>query len=127
MTGSSQVSRQAAGHSDHAGVGVGLAIVNSITRDHDGSLTLSPRDGGGLQVTVQLPLRDRSVHNRPQRGNGARVRSGQGRAEPERRTSRTTAAGSVNWIAFWQIVEVLCACPDGRCLSRRVPKLGSGR
>ncbi len=40
---------------DHAGVGLGLAIVNSIARAHDGTLTLSPRAGGGLCVTVQLP------------------------------------------------------------------------
>jgi two-component system, OmpR family, sensor histidine kinase VanS len=41
--------------SDHAGVGLGLAIVNSITQAHDGTLTLTPRDAGGLRVTVQLP------------------------------------------------------------------------
>jgi len=41
--------------SDHAGVGLGLAIVNSIAQVHDGSLTLAPRDAGGLRVTVQLP------------------------------------------------------------------------
>jgi two-component system sensor histidine kinase VanS len=40
---------------DHAGVGLGLAIVNSITQAHDGTLTLIPRPGGGLRVTVQLP------------------------------------------------------------------------
>jgi two-component system, OmpR family, sensor histidine kinase VanS len=40
---------------DDAGVGLGLAIVNSITRAHDGTLTLTPRAGGGLCVTVQLP------------------------------------------------------------------------
>jgi two-component system sensor histidine kinase VanS len=40
---------------DHAGVGLGLAIVNSITQAHDGTLTLTPRDAGGLRVTVQLP------------------------------------------------------------------------
>jgi two-component system sensor histidine kinase VanS len=40
---------------DHAGVGLGLAIVKSITRAHDGILTLTPRDAGGLRVTVQLP------------------------------------------------------------------------
>lgn len=40
---------------DHAGVGLGLAIVNSITQAHDGSLTLTPREAGGLCVTVQLP------------------------------------------------------------------------
>jgi two-component system sensor histidine kinase VanS len=40
---------------DHAGVGLGLAIVESITRAHDGTLTLTPRAAGGLRVTVQLP------------------------------------------------------------------------
>ncbi|WP_067436602.1 sensor histidine kinase [Nocardioides jensenii] len=41
--------------SDHAGVGLGLAIVTSITDAHDGTLTLAPRPDGGLRVTVQLP------------------------------------------------------------------------
>jgi two-component system sensor histidine kinase VanS len=40
---------------DHAGVGLGLAIVKSITQAHAGTLTLTPRPGGGLRVTVQLP------------------------------------------------------------------------
>jgi two-component system sensor histidine kinase VanS len=40
---------------DHAGVGLGLAIVKNITQAHDGTLTLTPRAGGGLRVTVQLP------------------------------------------------------------------------
>jgi two-component system sensor histidine kinase VanS len=40
---------------EHAGVGLGLAIVKSITQAHDGTLTLTPRAGGGLRVTVQLP------------------------------------------------------------------------
>jgi two-component system, OmpR family, sensor histidine kinase VanS len=40
---------------DHAGVGLGLAIVNSITQAHNGTLTLTPRAAGGLCVTVQLP------------------------------------------------------------------------
>ncbi|HEU5354722.1 MAG TPA: HAMP domain-containing sensor histidine kinase [Actinocrinis sp.] len=41
--------------SDHAGVGLGLAIVESIAQAHDGTLTLMPRAGGGLCVTVLLP------------------------------------------------------------------------
>ena len=41
--------------SDQAGVGLGLAIVRSITQAHDGTLTLAPRPAGGLRVTVQLP------------------------------------------------------------------------
>jgi two-component system sensor histidine kinase VanS len=42
-------------HTDHAGVGLGLAIVKSITQAHDGTLTVTPGDAGGLCVTVQLP------------------------------------------------------------------------
>jgi two-component system sensor histidine kinase VanS len=40
---------------DHAGVGLGLAIVSSIAQAHDGTLTLTPRTAGGLRATVQLP------------------------------------------------------------------------
>ncbi len=40
---------------DDAGVGLGLAIVQSIARAHDGTLELAPRPAGGLRVTVQLP------------------------------------------------------------------------
>jgi two-component system sensor histidine kinase VanS len=40
---------------DHAGTGLGLAIVKSIAQAHDGRLTLRPRDGGGLRVSVRLP------------------------------------------------------------------------
>ena len=40
---------------DHGGVGLGLAIVESIVRAHDGTLSLTPRAAGGLRVTVQLP------------------------------------------------------------------------
>ena len=39
---------------DHAGVGLGLAIVDSITRAHNGTLTLTPRRAGGLCVRVHL-------------------------------------------------------------------------
>jgi two-component system sensor histidine kinase VanS len=39
----------------HAGVGLGLAIVDSIARAHDGALVVAPRAGGGLRVTLRLP------------------------------------------------------------------------
>ncbi|MEU7579958.1 HAMP domain-containing sensor histidine kinase [Streptomyces sp. NPDC041068] len=42
-------------HADHAGVGLGLAIVETITQAHDGTLTLAPRPAGGLRITVELP------------------------------------------------------------------------
>ncbi|MEU8795647.1 HAMP domain-containing sensor histidine kinase [Streptomyces sp. NPDC048643] len=42
-------------HIDHAGVGLGLAIVDTITRAHEGTLTLTPRSAGGLYITVELP------------------------------------------------------------------------
>jgi two-component system sensor histidine kinase VanS len=41
--------------SDHAGVGLGLAIVSSIVEAHDGTLALDPRPEGGLRVTVRVP------------------------------------------------------------------------
>ncbi|MGW1720040.1 sensor histidine kinase [Streptomyces sp. NPDC002156] len=40
---------------EHAGAGLGLAIVYSIVRAHDGTLDLAPRPAGGLLVTVRLP------------------------------------------------------------------------
>lgn len=40
---------------EHAGVGLGLAIVHGIVRAHDGTLDLVPRPAGGLLVTVRLP------------------------------------------------------------------------
>jgi two-component system sensor histidine kinase VanS len=40
---------------EHAGVGLGLAIARSITQAHGGTMILTARDGGGLRVTVQLP------------------------------------------------------------------------
>jgi two-component system, OmpR family, sensor histidine kinase VanS len=46
---------------DHAGAGLGLAIAKSITRAHDGTLTLTPRDGGGLRVTVGIPAPPRAA------------------------------------------------------------------
>ena len=30
-------------------------MTKSITQAHDGTITLTPRDAGGLRVTVQLP------------------------------------------------------------------------
>jgi two-component system sensor histidine kinase VanS len=49
---------------DDAGVGLGLAIVESIARAHDGTLTLTPREGGGLRVAVELPITSSKVVER---------------------------------------------------------------
>ncbi|SFG66722.1 two-component system, OmpR family, sensor histidine kinase VanS [Actinopolymorpha cephalotaxi] len=45
---------------DHAGVGLGLAIVRSIVRAHEGTLDLAARPAGGLLVTVRLPRAPRA-------------------------------------------------------------------
>ena len=49
---------------DHAGVGLGLAIAQSITRAHDGTLTLAPRPAGGLRITAQFPAMVRDPNGR---------------------------------------------------------------
>mgnify|MGYP002141619036 CR=1 FL=1 len=38
------------------GAGLGLAIVERIARLHGGQLELLPRDGGGLEARVSLPV-----------------------------------------------------------------------
>jgi two-component system sensor histidine kinase VanS len=56
---------------DHAGVGLGLAIVASITRAHDGTLAIAPRPGGGLHVTVRLPVAPVAISHGPVVPDGA--------------------------------------------------------
>ncbi|MFG2533490.1 ATP-binding protein, partial [Streptomyces sp. NPDC048516] len=38
------------------GVGLGLSIVRSVVRAHDGTITAQPRENGGLVMRVMLPL-----------------------------------------------------------------------
>ncbi|WP_419998478.1 sensor histidine kinase [Streptomyces boninensis] len=38
------------------GVGLGLSIVRSVTRAHGGTVTAEPREGGGLEIRVTLPV-----------------------------------------------------------------------
>jgi two-component system sensor histidine kinase VanS len=45
---------------EHSGVGLGLAIVDSIAQAHGGTLALTPRAAGGLCVTVKLPAAPRT-------------------------------------------------------------------
>lgn len=42
-------------HDAHAGVGLGLAIVERVVSAHDGTLSLAARPGGGLVAEVRLP------------------------------------------------------------------------
>jgi signal transduction histidine kinase len=43
------------------GAGLGLSIVRSVARAHDGDVTADARDCGGLVVTVTLPQRRAST------------------------------------------------------------------
>jgi two-component system sensor histidine kinase VanS len=56
---------------DHAGVGLGLAVVKSIIQAHGGTLTLTPSPSGGLRVTVQLPAAP--PHAKIENGPGSSV------------------------------------------------------
>ncbi|KRV48524.1 histidine kinase [Wenjunlia vitaminophila] len=64
----------------HAGVGLGLAIVHSVVRAHEGTLDLAPRPAGGLLVTIRLPGTPQAHHPGPplatprQRWRGGRPR-----------------------------------------------------
>jgi two-component system sensor histidine kinase VanS len=49
---------------EHAGAGLGLAIVHSVVRAHGGTLDLAPRAAGGLVVTVRLPAAARASSDR---------------------------------------------------------------
>jgi two-component system, OmpR family, sensor histidine kinase VanS len=56
---------------EHSGVGLGLAIVHSIVRAHDGTLDLKPRPTGGLLVTIRLPGGHARVSQQASSPNGA--------------------------------------------------------
>jgi signal transduction histidine kinase len=49
--------RRGEGRTTSRGVGLGLSIVRSVARAHDGRVSAYPRDGGGLVVRVELPAR----------------------------------------------------------------------
>jgi signal transduction histidine kinase len=38
------------------GAGLGLSIVRSVAEAHSGTVTAVPRPGGGLEITVSLPV-----------------------------------------------------------------------
>jgi signal transduction histidine kinase len=38
------------------GVGLGLSIARSVARAHGGTITAVPREGGGLVMTVAIPM-----------------------------------------------------------------------
>ncbi|MGH2550054.1 MAG: ATP-binding protein, partial [Thermomicrobiales bacterium] len=43
------------------GYGLGLALVARIIEVHHGSLTIVPRDEGGLIITIELPANSRGL------------------------------------------------------------------
>jgi two-component system sensor histidine kinase VanS len=84
---------------DHAGVGLGLAIAKSIAEAHDGSLVLTPRPAGGLRVTVQLPAAPRPARAQRPRGDDDIARAAEvvhSRAVPTTATSTATVPATRN-------------------------------
>ncbi|MGW1545800.1 sensor histidine kinase [Streptomyces sp. NPDC002346] len=59
------------------GSGLGLSIVRSIAMAHDGTVTAAPRPGGGLAVTVRLPV---ELPGQPLSAAGSRAASQAGSA-----------------------------------------------
>ena len=55
------LTRDEARNLDAGGFGLGLAIVADIVRRHNGRIALGDRAGGGLAVTVELPLADQAA------------------------------------------------------------------
>ncbi len=55
---------------DHAGVGLGLAIVNSIAQAHDGTLTLTPAPPAGSASRCNYPPRRRTLADDDQGTSG---------------------------------------------------------
>jgi signal transduction histidine kinase len=47
------------------GFGLGLSIVRAVARAHGGSVSAVPRAGGGLSVTVTLPLAQATSRRTP--------------------------------------------------------------
>src|SRR4029453_11046185 len=68
---------------DHAGVGLGLATANTITQPHHGTLTPTPRAGGGLHVTVHLPAAPPHPRGVFQEANGLGTGRGDGYRVPQ--------------------------------------------
>ena len=48
--------RMDASRSGHSGAGLGLAIIERIAKSHGGKVELLPRDGGGTEARVTLPI-----------------------------------------------------------------------
>ncbi|MGB0760851.1 MAG: sensor histidine kinase, partial [Rubripirellula sp.] len=51
------------GQSDNRGVGLGLALVQRITKQHHGEVTVSNSTLGGACLTIRLPHRTRSTED----------------------------------------------------------------
>jgi two-component system sensor histidine kinase VanS len=75
---------------DHAGVGLGLAIVQSIAHAHYGVLTVNPRAAGGLRVTVQLPAESSALRI----GSGDETQSRMPNASRARATRSVIESGA---------------------------------
>jgi len=67
LRGEGRISRAGSAQKGH---GLGLTLVSRITQVHHGDLSIAPREGGGLVITVTLPDSDRK-RDEPSRSSDA--------------------------------------------------------
>ncbi|WTW99178.1 HAMP domain-containing histidine kinase [Streptomycetaceae bacterium NBC_01309] len=79
-------------HGD-GGAGLGLSIVRAIVHAHHGEVTAVARDGGGLDVTVRLPARERDSPRLPAQPSSAAANA----ATASKSASCKPRCGSTRW------------------------------
>jgi signal transduction histidine kinase len=94
---------------DTGGVGLGLSVTRSIVWEHGGDIILGNRKGGGLRVSVKLPVGQRSIPDRDgTQPHGQKPEPSSGDAVPDEprpaQSERTASTHSVG-LRFGPVVS----------------------